>query len=955
MLLTNLVTLDGAVSVRADGTDSQVDLARLATVTGTNGSAWFTAEGGGEVWLPALATVQDGNLAVREGGVLALPALQSYVKTSCSGTMGWEARGTNSVLDLPMLTHLAVSGDCGHHLSIQALAGGQVVMPSLAALDGAVYVTADGSGSLADLSRLTEKLGTSGYGGFTAREGGEIRLPVLGAAARVSLTTGVDSALVLPALAAISDGNLALSGGGVLSLPGLQSYERTTCSGSLSWQVQGSNSVIELPGLTNLVVSGGCGHYLSIQALAGGRMLLTNLVTLDGAVSVRADGPDSVVDLARLTTVTGTNGSAWFTAESGGEVWLPALATVQDGNLAVREGGVLALPALQSYVKTSCSGTMGWEARGTNSVLALPMLTHLVVSGDCGHYLGVQALAAGRVVIANLGELGGRITFRADGTGSVIDLAHLRAIADTGLVEFNAANGGLLRIAETTQIGSSNVRIISEDPGSVIDFPALVHFNAGALEARNQGAILSPRLLFLDHAALVVRNGGRMDARQIRRLLNSAVTIDNATLVFRDLYNWLGTTFSYPNGGRGEFPPVVDLNLGDLVLSTNALWAGDPLTVSWAGLNSSTNPILAPWTDAVYLSADDRWDIDDLLLGTFDHPDGLSADTGFSGSVQLMAPGVMPANYYILVRADFFNQVNELTAESNNIIAYGPVAAGVHVLPPDGAVRTNQFLAAKHARYFQVPVPAQEDLRIRLTLPGGRGATELYGSLGTIPSRSLFDQRHDRPLEPNQSLRVPGTVAGIYYILAFADVLASEPSEFTISAELLAFGLEQIAPSTVGAGRFTLVVDGARWRADSTVFTLEHAHTGTRFAAVETAFESSARAYATFDLTDADSGPYHFHAEDGGEATRLASVLTVETARQGNGRATGRRRGSRPGAVARGSRHRGEALAVAGVGRRGVLPRGSRGHGGGEPRGCRARHRAEDLRDRCARRAGGTR
>jgi len=524
---------------------------------------------------------------------------------------------------------------------------------------------------------------------------------------------------------------------------------------------------------------------------------------------------------------------------------------------------------------------MSWQARGTNTVLALPSLTHLVVSGDCGHNLSIQALTGGRLALPNLETLDGAVQVTADGAGSLAELGRVRTIGDTGPVLLRAANGGSLRLPGVPQLTSATLRTVSEGSGSVVDLPALVHFNLGTLEARNEGTILSPRLLFLDHATLIARDGGRMEARQIRRLLNSAVTIDNATLVFRDLYNWLGTTFSYPNGGRGEFPPPVDLNLGNITLSTNTLWAGDPLTISWDGTNTSKNPILAPWTDAVYLSADNRWDIDDLLLGTVQHPDGLPVGTGFSGSIEIMAPGVMPTNYYVLVRGDFFNQVNELTSESNNVTSCGPVAADVHVLTPDGVTRTNQFLAAKHARYFQVAVPAQEDLRVRITLPGG-GATELYGGLAAVPSRSAFDQRYSRPLEPNQTLRVPGTAAGIYYVLAFADALANAPSEFTISAELLAFGLEKVTPNAVGAGRFTLVADGARFRTDSTAFTLQHAQTHTRFPALETVFASSARAYVTFDLTDADSGPYHLDAEDRGEAIRLPSALTVETAREGD-------------------------------------------------------------------------
>ena len=59
---------------------------------------------------------------------------------------------------------------------------------------------------------------------------------------------------------------------------------------------------------------------------------------------------------------------------------------------------------------------------------------------------------------------------------------------------------------------------------------------------------------------------------------------------------------------------MVDLNLANVTVGTNLLWAGDPVTISWSGFNASTKPILGGWTDGVYLSVDDRWDISDILL-----------------------------------------------------------------------------------------------------------------------------------------------------------------------------------------------------------------------------------------------------------------------------------------------------------------------------------------------------
>lgn len=52
---------------------------------------------------------------------------------------------------------------------------------------------------------------------------------------------------------------------------------------------------------------------------------------------------------------------------------------------------------------------------------------------------------------------------------------------------------------------------------------------------------------------------------------------------------------------------------------------GDVITVGWTVQNQLTTPITGKWTDAVYLSWDDQWDINDIRLGTLDFLGTLSA------------------------------------------------------------------------------------------------------------------------------------------------------------------------------------------------------------------------------------------------------------------------------------------------------------------------------------------
>ena len=69
------------------------------------------------------------------------------------------------------------------------------------------------------------------------------------------------------------------------------------------------------------------------------------------------------------------------------------------------------------------------------------------------------------------------------------------------------------------------------------------------------------------------------------------------------------------------------------------------MTVSWTGANQIGAPLLGDWIDAVYLSKDDQWDINDIRLATVPHTGGLAENQTYSGSTTVPVPGVLPGNY----------------------------------------------------------------------------------------------------------------------------------------------------------------------------------------------------------------------------------------------------------------------------------------------------------------------
>lgn len=133
----------------------------------------------------------------------------------------------------------------------------------------------------------------------------------------------------------------------------------------------------------------------------------------------------------------------------------------------------------------------------------------------------------------------------------------------------------------------------------------------------------------------------------------------------------------------------------DIVLSvtsaevTGEAVSGGNLLVSWKGCNETGKAVASAWTDRVYLSRDAVWDIDDVLLGSVAHTDGLAPGATYEGSLELTLPGLEVGNYHILVRSDVDDREMEEGAAADwmqNLKAV-PIEVDVPLLKVGTAVR----------------------------------------------------------------------------------------------------------------------------------------------------------------------------------------------------------------------------------------------------------------------------
>ena len=86
----------------------------------------------------------------------------------------------------------------------------------------------------------------------------------------------------------------------------------------------------------------------------------------------------------------------------------------------------------------------------------------------------------------------------------------------------------------------------------------------------------------------------------------------------------------------------------------------------WLERNDGPGSAVGNWVDKIFLSTDQVLDSQDILLGEFNFSDGLDWETERWRVVTLDMPMMAPGTYYIIVKTDANNAINE-TNESDNL------------------------------------------------------------------------------------------------------------------------------------------------------------------------------------------------------------------------------------------------------------------------------------------------
>lgn len=322
---------------------------------------------------------------------------------------------------------------------------------------------------------------------------------------------------------------------------------------------------------------------------------------------------------------------------------------------------------------------------------------------------------------------------------------------------------------------------------------------------------------------------------------------------------------------------VVLLNEADLPdLEVDAVTApatavpGELVTVTYTARNAA--PFLADgeWDDLVYLSSDEIVDAGDLLIGTVHQARQLGAGDTYQGMLTAPLPGELPGARRVIVVADGNGNLGESNEDDNQRAA--PLTVGEVTLLADG-VPTMSTVKSGELRYFRyLPQPGSA-LQFSATFEVGNQA-DFYTRFDRLPSRDRFDLRYPTGGDTLQTLTVPSTLDGTYYVLVYGGAAAGAVGRpFSITARELGLAitsLSRMSGSNRGAVSFS--IDGAKFT-PGTDFTLVSGATVRRAGSI--VFVSPGRVDVTFDLVGLETGPFDVVASDGDRLFTLPAGFTV--------------------------------------------------------------------------------
>ncbi|MCZ7529382.1 MAG: FG-GAP-like repeat-containing protein [Acidimicrobiia bacterium] len=252
-------------------------------------------------------------------------------------------------------------------------------------------------------------------------------------------------------------------------------------------------------------------------------------------------------------------------------------------------------------------------------------------------------------------------------------------------------------------------------------------------------------------------------------------------------------------------PPSGEPDLAvDEVTAPDEVEPGAPAEISYTARNDGDGPADGSWTDSVWLSADDTWDLDDRLLGTVPRSGVLAAGAEYTETVEAPFDPLLSGDHTVIVRADSRDLLDEST-ETNNDGRSPPVTLDIPTL--DVGSDLDLTLEDGRAHYVQLPVAEGQSTLFELLAPVGDIATvDLVRDRVPVPARDIV---LPDPASTTRQVALPPDGAGTWFVRLLGRDAAGTGTDVTVRASDLPFGILGVDPDEgSNRGTATLTIDG---------------------------------------------------------------------------------------------------------------------------------------------------
>jgi subtilase family serine protease len=315
------------------------------------------------------------------------------------------------------------------------------------------------------------------------------------------------------------------------------------------------------------------------------------------------------------------------------------------------------------------------------------------------------------------------------------------------------------------------------------------------------------------------------------------------------------------------------------VTAPGTIKAGEDVTVSYQIKNAGEYPAAANLRDVIYLSKDNRWDLDDVMVGVVSGNVTIEPGNSVTRNVTGRIINVPEGDYYVIVKTNSTHSVAETNTDNNAGVMSSAVKLSFNTISLDN---TASFTTSA---YYKLNIPGGSEgktVGFYLDCPAD-AAAGLYAAYGQVPTTAKYDFASSALDETKLEVLIPNVEAGDYYVLAQDNAAlvnstgnvfrlsgGSQQTVFTpmsLTARDINFGATTLSISEGGTGGWISTdVNGAlfdsimdfRLKLDETVIPAE-----------AITFNSMTRSRVTFNLNDAQTGTYDVVSElpDGTQAT----------------------------------------------------------------------------------------